>query len=99
MSGETCAPYPPRSECETAIQEMELLHFSAINEAYHKGVLRSWEQGGCMEQIRDRLGYRLTLLTATFNVQVRPGGLLLTVNMENSGFAAFCYCCFCAARR
>ena len=44
MSGETCAPNPPRSECTSAIQEMELLHFSAINEAYHKGILRSWDE-------------------------------------------------------
>lgn len=89
MSGETCAPFPPRSECDSAIQEMELLHFSAINEAYHKGILRSWEDGGCMEEITDRLGYRLSLTSADFNGQVRPGGLLnLTVNITNSGFAS-----------
>ena len=89
MSGETCAPFPPRSECASAIQEMELLHFSAINEAYHKGILRSWEQGGCMEEITNRLGYRLSLASAEFNEQVRPGGLLnLTVNITNTGFAS-----------
>lgn len=89
MSGETCAPFPPRSECATAIEEMELLHFSAINEAYHKGILRSWEAGGCMEEINNRLGYRLSLVSANFNEQVRPGGLLkLTVNITNSGFAS-----------
>ena len=89
MSGETCAPFPPRSECATAIQEMELLHFSAINEAYHKGILRSWEEGGCMEEITNRLGYRLSLTSADFNEQVRLGGLLnLTVNITNSGFAS-----------
>lgn len=89
MSGETCAPFPPRSECTIAIQEMELLHFSAINEAYHKGILRSWEQGGCMEEIKNRLGYRLALTSAEFNERVRPGGLLkLTVNITNSGFAS-----------
>jgi hypothetical protein len=89
MSGETCAPNPPRSECASAIQEMELLHFSAINEAYHKGILRSWEDGGCMAAINNRLGYRLTLASADFNEQVRPGGLLnLTVNITNSGFAS-----------
>jgi len=89
MSGETCAPNPPRSECESAIQEMELLHFSAINEAYHKGILRSWEEGGCMDEINNRLGYRLSLTSADFNEQVRPGGLLsLTVNITNSGFAS-----------
>jgi len=89
MSGETCAPFPPRSECESAIKEMELLHFSAINEAYHKGILRSWEAGGCMEEITNRLGYRLSLTSVDFNEQARPGGLLnLTVNIANTGFAS-----------
>jgi hypothetical protein len=89
MSGETCAPNPPRSECASAIREMELLHFSAINEAYHKGILRSWEEGGCLEEITNRLGYRLALESAAFNEEVRPGGLLdLTVNVVNTGFAA-----------
>ena len=89
MSGETCAPFPPRSECANAVHEMELLHFSAINEAYHKGILRSWEEGGCMEEINNRLGYRLTLASADFNEEVRPGGRLnLTVNLQNAGFAS-----------
>jgi hypothetical protein len=89
MSGESCAPFPPRSECANAIQEMELLHFSAINEAYHKGIIRSWEDGGCLQEITDRMGYRLSLTSAGFNEQVRPGGLLnLTVNINNSGFAS-----------
>jgi hypothetical protein len=68
---------------------MERLHFSAINEAYHKGILRSWEEGGCMEEITNRLGYRLSLTSTDFNEQVRPGGLLnLTVNITNTGFAS-----------
>lgn len=89
MSGETCAPNPPRSDCASAIREMELLHFSAINEAYHKGILRSWEKGGCMEEMVNRLGYRLTFAEVKFNETVRPGGLLnLSVQVTNSGFAA-----------
>ena len=89
MSGETCAPFPPRSECTSAIQEMEMLHFSAINEAYHKGILRSWEDGGCLDEITKRMGYRLSLTSADFNEQVRPGGVLnLTVNLQNTGFAS-----------
>ena len=89
MSGETCAPFPPRSECTNAVQEMEPLHFSAINEAYHKGILRSWEEGGCLQEISDRMGYRLALTTADFNEQVRPGGILnLAVVIENKGFAS-----------
>lgn len=89
MSGESCAPNPPRSECTNAVHEMELLHFSAINEAYHKGILRSWEEGGCYEEISNRMGYRLSLTSADFNEQVRPGGILnLTVKLENKGFAS-----------
>jgi len=89
MSGESCAPNPPRSECESALKEMALLHFSAINEAYHKGIIREWKTGGCLDEISNRLGYRLTLTEATFNEQIRPGGLLnLTVNLKNTGFAA-----------
>ena len=89
MSGETCAPFPPRSECTNALHELELLHFSAINEAYHKGILRSWEEGGCLQEITDRMGYRLSLISADFNEQVRPGGLLnLTVTLQNTGFAS-----------
>ncbi len=89
MSGESCAPFPPRSQCNSAIREMELLHFSAINEAYHKGILRSWEEGGCMDEVINRLGYRLSLTRADFNEQVRPGGVLnLRVELENTGFSA-----------
>ncbi len=89
MSGETCAPFPPRSECANAIQEMELLHFSAINEAYHKGIIRSWEDGSCLQEITDRMGYRLSLTSADFNEQVRPSGILnLAVAIENKGFAS-----------
>lgn len=89
MSGETCAPFPPRSECANALHEMELLHFSAINEAYHKGIIRSWEEGGCLQEITDRMGYRLSLTSADFNEGVHPGGLLnLTVNLQNTGFAS-----------
>jgi hypothetical protein len=89
MSGESCAPFPPRSECNSAIREMELLHFSAINEAYHKGILRSWKSGGCLDEVTNRLGYRLGLRRADFNEQARPGGLLnLKVELENTGFSA-----------
>lgn len=89
MSGETCAPFPPRSECTNAVEEMALLHFSSINEAHHKRVIRSWREGGCLQEITDRMGYRLSLTSADFNEQVRPGGVLnLTVNLQNTGFAS-----------
>ncbi len=89
MSGETCAPNPPRSECSTALQEMTMLHFSAINKAYNQDVLQGWKDGGCMDEIDLGLGYRLSLTSADFNEQVRPGGEInLRVNLQNTGFAS-----------
>jgi hypothetical protein len=89
MSGETCAPNPPRSDCATALDEMASLHFSAISAVYHKDVLHSWKEGGCLEEINRRLGYRLKLTSASFNQEIRPGGILnLTVNLENTGFSS-----------
>jgi hypothetical protein len=42
-----------------------------------------------MGEIINRLGYRLSLTSAEFNEEVRPGGLLdLTVNITNTGFAS-----------
>lgn len=87
--GETCAPNPPRSECESTLAEMALLHFTEINLSYHPRVRQGWERGGCFDEIQNRLGYRLSLTTASFNEQVRPGGVLsLTVWLNNTGFAS-----------
>ena len=89
MSGETCNPNPPRSDCKTALQEMELLHWSAINQAYHPAVIQGWKEQGCFDEISNRLGYRLALLQAEFPVQAQAGGSFsFRVELENSGFAA-----------
>jgi Domain of unknown function (DUF4832)/Domain of unknown function (DUF4874)/Carbohydrate family 9 binding domain-like/Glycosyl hydrolase-like 10 len=87
--GETCAVYPPRTDCDSALREMELLHFTELNQSYHAGVIRAWKRQGCFEEIQNRLGYRLVLKSATLNQQVRPGGLLeVHVELENQGFAS-----------
>jgi hypothetical protein len=42
-----------------------------------------------MGEITNRIGYRLSLTSAEFNEQARPGGLFnLTVNITNTGFAS-----------
>ncbi len=87
--GETCAPNPPRSDCDIALQEMELLHFTELNQSYHPQIIRAWKRQGCFEDIQNRLGYRLVLKSTTLNQEVRPGGMLdVTVNLENQGFAS-----------
>ncbi len=89
MSGETCNPNPPRSDCPTALAEMERLHWTALNEAYHPQVIQGWKDQGCYAEIRRRLGYRLSLLEASFPATIHPGGTLsLQIRLRNSGFAS-----------
>ena len=89
MSGETCRLNPPRSDCPTALAELERLHWTALNEAYHPDVIQSWKDQGCYAEIRRRLGYRLSLLEASFPAEIRPGGnLSLRIRLRNGGFAS-----------
>ncbi|WP_376792339.1 DUF4832 domain-containing protein [Thermoflexus sp.] len=89
MSGETCHPNLPRSDCPTALAGLERLHWTALNEAYHPDVIRSWREQGCYTEIRQRLGDRLSLLEASFPAKSHPGGNLpLRVRLHNSGFAS-----------
>ena len=87
MGGETCAVSPPRSECASALAEMQKLHFSYINREFQQDVLASWS--GCMPEMQRRLGYRLALKSAALPATARPGGsFTLRVELENQGFAA-----------
>ncbi|NIM96355.1 MAG: DUF4832 domain-containing protein [Anaerolineales bacterium] len=89
IGGETCQYNPPRTECANALAEMEALHWSFINNGYRQEVLDSWVAGGCMDTIRQRLGYRLVLTEAVMPEAVRPGSSFdLKVSLRNDGFAA-----------
>jgi len=89
MSGETCNPNPPRSDCETALQELEMLHWTAQNEAWHPDIVQGWKEQGCYAEIRNRLGYRLTLLETATSPTVQQGSeFQIQVQIENTGFAS-----------
>lgn len=89
IGGETCAYNPPRTDCANAVAEMEMLHWSFINNDYYPSVLDGWVNGGCMGTIRRRLGYRLVLNEAVVPQALRPGSAFdLEVSLRNDGFAA-----------
>ena len=50
-----------RYKCPTATTELEELHFSYLNQAYHPNVISSWKTDGCFNDIHRYLGYRLVL--------------------------------------
>jgi hypothetical protein len=89
VGGETCGVNAPRSECTSATAEMARLHWSLLNLRYHPDVVAGWESGGCMDEIKRALGYRLALQRAAYSETVRPGGVLrVELDVANSGWAS-----------
>ncbi len=89
VGGETCRPNPPRSDCATAREELERMHWSFLNSLYHPQVLNAWQDQSCYDEIGHRLGYRLELRNVGFEAKVAPGGVLhVRVELANTGYAA-----------
>lgn len=78
-----------RSLCPTALAELALFHWSYLNADYHPGVLESWTQGGCLEPIERRLGYRFALLEGNYPDTLSAGGMMnIQIALRNEGWAA-----------
>jgi hypothetical protein len=89
VGGESAAVNPPHSDGPEALKELQALRWSFINVSYHKSVVERWRQQGCLEEIRNRVGYRLGLLEASWPERTAPGGAFeLAVRLKNDGFAA-----------
>ena len=58
MGGETCAVNEPRSQCPTALAEMQKFHWSYLNFDYHPTVISGFQTNNCFPEIQNRLGYR-----------------------------------------
>ena len=89
VGGESCAYNPPRSDCPTALAEMQALHFDEIGDGWYPETLAKWQEQGCYAEMENRLGYRLSLTTATLNEAAAPGGILdILVEVQNDGFSS-----------
>lgn len=89
MGGETCNFNPPRSQCQTALEEMALFHWSYLSASYIQEVLDDWRNEGCWDDIDRRLGYRLVLRQGRYPDFAQPGGSFpLHIELTNEGFAA-----------
>ncbi len=91
QGGETCstsAAAQPFIGCENALKEMAYQRYSTLNIDYQRGVLNGWETGGCMPEVRRRLGYRYRLLESRAPASAAAGGALsLALSVVNDGFA------------
>ncbi len=92
QGGETCNSADdakPYIGCENSLKELSYLRFSTLNIGYEEGVLNGWSAGDCLTEIKQRLGYRLRLLSAQIPDRVKPGSSLkLNLSIINDGFAA-----------
>ena len=89
VGGETCQPAPPRSDCTTALAELEALHWSLMSVAGSREVWQTWTDDGCRDEIERRLGYRFRLERVLHDDTARAGRLFeVEVQLENEGFAA-----------
>ena len=71
------------------VAEMERLHWSFVHLRYAQEVRAAWETQGHLGRLRRRLGYRFSMVEATYPPAVRPGGPMeLTLRIRNDGFAA-----------
>lgn len=88
MGGETCG-LSQYCTCQASLQDMEDYHWTYLNSGYNGSVLNRWTSSGCMDEITDRLGYRLVLKDATCTGVFEAGKAVhIKINLENCGFAA-----------
>lgn len=94
VGGETCVDWNPYSNCNGqagggAQQEMARMHWSFLNADYNNDLNNDWVSGGCIEEIKQRLGYRLELQEGTFPTEARPGQTVsVHIELKNKGFSA-----------
>ena len=88
MGGETCG-VSDYCTCAASLKDMEDYHWSYLNFDYHQDVIGRWESDNCLDEIKRRLGYRLSLTDVYYNSTVFAGSEMnVKFTIKNTGFAA-----------
>lgn len=91
VGGESCTN-SAKSQCDPtgiAKTEMATFHYSFLNGEYNPDVIGNWANGGCLNTIKNNLGYRFVLENATFPLTVNSGGTLaFNLSLKNVGYAS-----------
>lgn len=88
MGGETCE-LSNFCKCDNTLKSMADQHFSYLNISYNKDVIRYWTKNSCYDEIKRRLGYRLTITEASFTSDPAAGSpFRVVLKINNEGFAS-----------
>jgi hypothetical protein len=93
FGGET-VPLSEETPIGQVVEELELLHASYLNSAYHRGTLEGWREAeylgeSGLEHIDRRLGYRLVADRLQYTPVAKPGGeVQAELELHNVGFAS-----------
>jgi hypothetical protein len=94
MGGETCAVQDNGSggaycDCAPSIRDMEHYHWTYLNISYNTKVLSRWKTGGCYDEVKRRLGYRL-VVDKIYHTETPVAGepYSVVLYMRNAGFSA-----------
>ena len=94
FGGETCNPADdpgaiPRTACADILSEGARYNLTYLNDGYYRRLFHdNWTKGGCLTDVRRRMGYRLALVSASHPATASPGGeLRLSIVVHNSGWA------------
>lgn len=88
MGGETCA-VSNYCLCDNTLKDMRDYHWTYINSEYNTQVISKWRQGGCLDEIERRLGYRLSLSDVFHTPSPAAGAdMRIALRIKNSGFSA-----------
>jgi hypothetical protein len=90
MGGETCNPragYP--IYYSKTIREMEMMHWSFLNSLYSRRIIDQWVTDGYYDEIARRLGYRLELVSGSYQTEAAAGSnFSFSLTVRNTGFAS-----------
>ena len=88
MGGETCG-ISDYCKCKQSLKDLEDYHWTYLNRGYNADVLSRWESEGCMDEVKRRLGYRLSLTEVAVPKKPAAGeNFRVRIGLKNSGFAA-----------
>ena len=82
---------PEYDDCPGALTDFARMHWSGMNanQPFAGNVYQGWKDQGCMDQIKQRLGYRFRLINSYTPDKVKPSGTFsMKFQVTNDGWAS-----------